>query len=62
VFTDEWSGVQAAAARRVSARDSQPQPGEYIRDADGVEVLEAHLNTLEGIPTGLRDLLRRFRG
>lgn len=36
--------------------------GEYGRDEDGDDFCEIHCNTMEGIWTGLRGFLRRFRG
>ena len=36
--------------------------GEWARDADGDGLREVHSNTIEGIWTGLRNFLRRFRG
>jgi hypothetical protein len=36
--------------------------GQWARDEDGDGVNEVHCNTLEGIWTGLRNFLRRFRG
>ncbi len=36
--------------------------GEWARDADGDGMREVHSNTIEGIWTGLRNFLRRFRG
>lgn len=36
--------------------------GEWARDDDGDGVREVHCNTMEGIWTGLRNFLRRFRG
>ena len=36
--------------------------GEWARDDDGDGVREVHDNTLEGLWTGLRNFLRRFRG
>ncbi|MBV8264919.1 MAG: hypothetical protein JO252_01085 [Planctomycetaceae bacterium] len=36
--------------------------GEWARDEDGDGINEVHDNTLEGIWTGLRNYLRKFRG
>jgi hypothetical protein len=36
--------------------------GEYARDDDGAGIREVHVNTPEGIGTGVRNLLRPFRG
>jgi hypothetical protein len=36
--------------------------GEWARDDDGDGIREAHVNTLEGLWTGLRNFLRPFRG
>jgi transposase len=35
---------------------------EYARDEDGDGIREVHVNTIEGIWTGLRNFLRIFRG
>ena len=36
--------------------------GEWARDVDGDGIREVHVNTLEGLWTGLRNFLRMFRG
>ena len=41
---------------------SMTDSGEWARDADGDGLREVHSNTIEGIWTGLRNFLRRFRG
>ena len=43
-------------------RDPRVAVGEWAWDEDGDGVNEVHCNTLEGIRTGLRDDLRKFRG
>jgi len=64
VNTDEWG-----AYNRLSERDRRhvrcchsPGKREWARDLDGDGVNEAHVNTMEGIWTGLRNFLRPFRG
>jgi transposase-like protein len=49
--------------RRGSLRQSvNHSEGEWARDEDGDGLKEVHSNTIEGIWTGLRNFLRRFRG
>ena len=48
-----------AGRRHASVNHDQ---GEWARDDDGDGVREVHINTLEGLWTGLRNFLRPFRG
>jgi transposase-like protein len=62
VNTDEWmayGGLPAVGRRHVTVCHAV---GEWARDEDGDGVREVHINTLEGIWTGLRNFLRPFRG
>jgi transposase len=64
VNTDEWVAydlLPSAGRARVKVKHARPHP-EYARDDDGDGVREVHCNTIEGTWTGLRNLLRRFRG
>jgi transposase len=62
VYTDEWDGYKPLARRGRGHATVNHEHGEYARDDDGDGVREVHVNTLEGIWTGLRDFLRPFRG
>ena len=64
VNTDEWVGYgglggTGRAHRRVN---HSATPREWARDDDGDGVREVHVNTAEGVWTGLRNFLRVFRG
>lgn len=62
VNTDEWPayhGLPAVGRRHVTACHAA---GEWARDDDGDGIREVHVNTLEGLWTGLRNFLRPFRG
>lgn len=62
VNTDDWSaykGLKAEGRGHVTVSHNR---GEWARDDDGDGVREVHVNTLEGIWTGLRNFLRPFRG
>ena len=62
VCTDEWQGYNDLPAMgRVRATVCHAAR-EWARDDDGDGVREVHCNTLEGLWTGLRTFLRRFRG
>ena len=64
VDTDEWEGSNGLAGLRrgrVAVSHAGPRR-EWARDDDGDGVREAHVNTMEGHRTGLRDFLRPFRG
>ena len=56
-YTDEWR----AGINRTHATVSHGR-GEWARDDDGDGIRENHTNTIEGIWTGFRNYLRRFRG
>jgi hypothetical protein len=62
VNTDEW---QAYSSLRELDRGHSTvchAKREWARDDDGDGIREVHCNTAEGIWTGLRNFLRRFRG
>ena len=64
VNSDEWEAyghLQEADRRHVTVCHA-PGKREWARDDDGDGVGEVHNNTMEGIWTGLRNFLRRFRG
>jgi transposase len=64
VNSDEWIGYDLLpdhGRRRVKVKHSRPHP-EYARDDDGDGIREVHVNTVEGLWTGLRNFLRPFRG
>jgi transposase-like protein len=64
LYTDEWGGYNhlAELGRNHSTVCHTPGQREWARDDDGDGVREVHVNTLEGIWTGVRDFLRIFRG
>jgi transposase len=62
VNTDEWAayhGLPAVGRGHVTVCHAA---GEWARDDDGDGIREVHINTSEGIWTGLRNFLRPFRG
>ncbi len=62
VNTDEWrgyAGLPGIGRLRVTVCHADR---EWARDDDGDGVREVHVNTLEGLWTGLRNFLRPFRG
>ena len=63
-YTDEWSGYNhlPELGRNHSTVCHTPGQREWARDDDGDGVREVHVNTLEGIWTGVRNFLRIFRG
>jgi transposase-like protein len=61
-YTDEWAGYKPLKAAGRGHATVNHNPGEWARDDDGDGVREVHCNTLEGVWTGLRNSLRRFRG
>jgi transposase len=64
VYTDEWKGYNGLSGRHrnhVPISHAGPR-SEWARDDDGDSVREAHVNTMEGHWTGLRNFLRPFRG
>jgi transposase len=62
VDTDEWSGSDRLAETGCSRASVCHGAGEWARDDDGDGVREVHVNTQEGLWTGLRNFLRMFRG
>ena len=64
VNTDEWNGYNplAQSGRQRKRVFPSATPPEWARDDDGDGVREVHVNTLEGLWTGLRNFLRPFRG
>jgi transposase len=62
VNTDEWQGYNGLPSMHRPRSAVCHAEGEWARDDDGDGVREVHCNTLEGLWTGLRNFLRRFRG
>jgi transposase len=64
VNTDEWASYQhlAATGRRHQTVCHTPGRREWACDDDGDGVREVHTNTMEGIWTGCRNLVRLYRG
>ena len=62
VNTDEWCGYNGLPAMGRSRATVCHAAGEWARDDDGDGIREVHVNTLEGLWTGLRNFLRPFRG
>jgi transposase len=62
VYTDEWGGYNGLPEMGRGHATVCHKEGEWARDDDGDGVREVHDNTLEGLWTGLRNFLRRFRG
>ena len=62
VNTDEWSGYNGLPEMGRSRAAVCHARGEWARDDDGDGIREGHVNTLEGLWTGLRNFLRPFRG
>jgi transposase-like protein len=62
VNTDEWCGYNGLPEMGRSRAAVCHVAGEWARDDDGDGVREVHINTLEGLWTGLRNSLRPFRG
>ena len=61
-YTDEWSGYNGLPGMDRGHATVCHKIGEWARDDDGDGVREVHDNTPEGLWTGLRNFLRRFRG
>jgi transposase len=65
VNTDEWRGYSRVGGRHgrghVTVDHSGPK-GTWALDVDGDGLREVHCNTQEGLWTGLRIFLSRFRG
>jgi hypothetical protein len=62
VNTDEWRGYNGLPAIGRDRATVCHAAREWARDDDGDGVREVHVNTLEGLWTGLRNFLRPFRG
>ena len=62
--TDEWRGYRWVdhSGRPHPTVNHAPNRREWARDDDGDGRREVHINTLEGLWTGLRNFLRPFRG
>jgi transposase len=57
--TDEWQGYNHLARPHVTVNHGTH---EWARDDDGDGICEVHINTTEGMWTGVRNFLRPFRG
>ena len=57
--TDEWQGYNQIPRTHVTVNHGEH---EWARDADGDGIREIHINTTEGMWTGVRNFLRPFRG
>ncbi len=57
--TDEWPGYERIERAHVTVNHSLR---EWARDDDGDGIREVHINTIEGMWTGVRNFLRPFRG
>jgi len=62
VDTDDWRGYDRLAETGCDRAVVCHAAGEWARDDDGDGVREVHVNTMEGLWTGLRNFLRMFRG
>ena len=62
VNTDEWGGYDGLPGTGRARRTVCHAAREWARDDDGDGVREVHVNTVEGLWTGLRNFLRTFRG
>ncbi len=62
VNTDEWTSYDHLPELGRGHATVCHAIGEWARDDDGDGIREVHDNTLEGLWTGLRNFLRRFRG
>ena len=62
--TDEWGAYHhvAQAKRHHVAVCHTPGQRVWARDDDGDGIRESHINTIEGLWTGVRNFLRPFRG
>jgi hypothetical protein len=59
VNTDEWSGYTRLERTHATVNHGAY---EYARDDDGDGIREVHVNTIEGMWTGVRNFLRPMRG
>jgi transposase len=57
--TDEWQGYNQIERQHVTVNHGTH---EWARDEDGDGVREVHINTTEGMWTGVRNFLRPLRG
>jgi transposase len=62
VNTDDWRGYDRMAETGCCRAVVCHAAGEWARDNDGDGMREVHVNTMEGLWTGLRNFLRTFRG
>jgi hypothetical protein len=62
VNTDDWRGYDRMAETGCAREVVCHAAGEWARDDDEDGVREVHVNTMEGLWTGLRNFLRMFRG
>jgi transposase len=62
VNTDEWGGYNGLPGMGRTRPTVCHADHEWARDDDGDGVREVHVNTLEGLWTGMRNFLRLFRG
>jgi hypothetical protein len=63
--TDEWNGSNRIGTRHGRVHRTVDHSGPrwtWALDRDGDGVREVHCNTLEGLWTGVRNVLRPFRG
>jgi transposase-like protein len=59
LYTDEYDSYSTIQRTRSTVAQGQR---EWARDDDGDGIPEVHVNTIEGLWTGLRNFLRLFRG
>ena len=62
VNTDEWCGYNGLPEMGRSRATVRHLAGEWARDDNRDGIREVHVNTLEGLWTGMRTFLRPFRG
>ncbi len=62
VNTDEWQGYDGLPWMGRFRSTVCHAEREWARDDDGDGIREVHVNTLEGLWTGMRNFLRTFRG
>jgi transposase len=60
--TDEWQGYNGLPGLGRFRSTVCHAKREWARDDDGDGIREVHVNTLEGLWTGMRNFLRPFRG
>ena len=59
MYTDEYNSYNTIKRTRSTVAHGKK---EWARDEDGDGIREVHTNTIEGMWTGLRNVLRPFRG